>query len=62
MVMTTKTTKEKTMLKNNITKISQYDYFMSAEEVEKATCEKGKSEKGTMVVFKQNRIKRIKYS
>ena len=54
MVMTTNKPKVKTMLKNNIKKISQYDYFMSAEEVEKATGEKGKSEKGTMVVFKQN--------
>jgi|TARA_R110000803_G_scaffold133065_1_gene200267 hypothetical protein len=42
------------MLKNNITKISQYDYFISEEEIKKATGEKGKSEKGTRVVFKQN--------
>ena len=52
--MTTKTTKETTMLQNNIKKISQYDYFISEEEIEKATGEKGKSEKGTRVIFKQN--------
>jgi len=52
--MNKKTTKEKAMLQNNIKKISQYDYFISEEEIEKATGEKGKSEKGTMVVFKQN--------
>ena len=54
MAMTTKTTKDKTMLKNNIKKITQYDYFISKKEIEKATGKKGKSEKGTRVVFKQN--------
>ena len=54
LAMTTNKPKVKTMLKNNIKKINQYDYFISKEEIEKATGEKGKSEKGTRVVFKQN--------
>ena len=53
-LMTTNKPKVKTMLQNNIKKITQYNYFISKEEVEKATGKKGKSEKGTMVVFKQN--------